>query len=71
MFRIDFSASDFPDLEVGNNLFYFDNSVQKTPSEVFIHEWEGVELERSSNGIILKLTRGLKVEKYKVKQYEN
>lgn len=69
LFKIDFSPSDFPNLEVGNNLFYFDPSEEISPEEVFAKEWEGIELERSSNGILLKLTDGLKVSKFKVVQY--
>ena len=69
LFELDFDVNEFPDLQVGNNLFYIHPSEEKSSNELFDLHWDDVDLKSKDNQIHLKLVKDGEIKMFRIVQY--
>lgn len=68
LFELEFDPLDFPNLEVGNNLFSIDETESVSGDILFEEEWDGVELATINGALNLILEKNGERFSYRVNQ---
>jgi hypothetical protein len=71
LFELDFDPLDFPNLEVGNNLFSIDEKENVSGNILFEQEWDGVDLANINGSLNLVLTKNGEQFSYRINQKSN